>query len=294
MSIDAAAHRRYREDGFLVLEGFVDGAACDALKARAAALVAAFDPASVTSIFSSRNQLRFADDRFLESAGDISFFFEEEAFDGAGELRQAKGRSINKMGHALHDLDPAFDRFSRTPDLAALVAELGLERPLLLQSMYIFKPPEIGGEVLCHQDATYLYTEPTSVVGLWFALENATRENGCLWALPGGHRGGLRSRFRRDGRGGLTTDRIDATPWPADALVPLEAPKGTLVVLDGLCPHYSAPNRSALSRHAYSLHVIDGACRYPADNWLQRRADLPLRGFTDGRAARHHRPGPTP
>ena len=79
--------------------------------------------------------------------------------------------------------------------------------------MYIFKPPEIGGEVLCHQDATYLHTEPASVVGLWFALEDATCENGCLWALPGGHKQGLKSRFRRDGEVGLTLDVTDDTPW---------------------------------------------------------------------------------
>ena len=54
--------------------------------------------------------------------------------------------------------------------------------------MYIFKQPNIGGEVTCHQDSTFLYTEPIDIVGLWFALEDATIENGCLWAIPGGHR----------------------------------------------------------------------------------------------------------
>ena len=68
---------------------------------------------------------------------------------------------------------------------------------LLLQSMYIFKQPNIGGEVTCHQDATFLYTEPLRMVGLWFALEDATIENGCLWVIPGGHRLGLKSRFVR-------------------------------------------------------------------------------------------------
>ena len=282
VTIDNAQLDRYREEGFLLLEGFVDDSACEALRARTAELVDRFEPASVKSIFSSRNQHRFADDYFIESAGNISFFFEEDAFDAAGTLRQAKNRSINKMGHAMHDLDPEFDRFSRSPDLAALIEKLGLVQPLLVQSMYIFKPPAIGGEVVCHQDATFLYTDPISVVGLWFALEDATRENGCLWALPRAHRGGLKSRFRRDRSGGLTTDQIDETPWLTDAQLCLEVPKGTLVVLDGLCPHYSAPNLSASSRHAYSLHVIDGACRYPADNWLQRRIDLPLRGFNNG------------
>jgi phytanoyl-CoA hydroxylase len=61
--------------------------------------------------------------------------------------------------------------------------------------------------------------------------------------------------------------------------VPLEAPQGTLIVLHGLLPHLSGPNRSARSRHAYALHVIDAAARYSADNWLQRGPHMPLRGF---------------
>ena len=50
------------------------------------------------------------------------------------------------------------------------------------------------------------------------------------------------------------------------------------MVLDGLLPHRSGPNRSDLPRHAYTLHAIDPRASYPADNWLQR-PDLPLRGF---------------
>jgi phytanoyl-CoA hydroxylase len=63
------------------------------------------------------------------------------------------------------------------------------------------------------------------------------------------------------------------------AMVPLEAPAGTLVVLHGLLPHQSGPNLSARSRHAYALHLVDRAAEYPADNWLQRPAGLPLHGF---------------
>lgn len=39
-----------------------------------------------------------------------------------------------------------------------------------------------------HQDATFLHTEPLGrVLGFWIALEDATRENGCLWFIPGSH-----------------------------------------------------------------------------------------------------------
>lgn len=268
----------YERDGFLVVQDFVSRDECERLQRRAEELVADFDPQGVVSIFTTREQTRTSDDYFLNSGDQIRFFFEAEAFAPDGSLRQSKERSINKIGHALHDLDPIFDRFSRQPALAALAAELGYRQPLLLQSMYIFKQPHIGGEVNCHQDATFLYTEPLSVTGFWFALEDATTENGCLWALPGGHRLGLKKRFVRAAGGGTRFEIYDDAPWLQDNLVPLEVRQGTLIVLHGLLPHLSYTNRSAQSRHAYTLHLIDGACHYPADNWLQRPG-VPLRGF---------------
>jgi len=270
---------QYERDGFLVLPNFVNAEACDALRARAETMVRDFDPNGLISIFSTREQTRTSDDYFLESGDKIRFFFEENAFNPDGTLKQAKEESINKIGHALHDLDPTFDEFSRTPELKQLVDDLGLRHPLLLQSMYIFKQPRIGGEVTCHQDATFLYTEPLRLVGLWFALEDATIENGCLWAIPGGHKLGLKSRFMRARGGGTRVEILDDKPWPEEKVQPLEVKKGTLIVLHPLLPHLSRENRSAKSRHAYTLHIIDASVDYPAGNWLQRSADMPARGF---------------
>ena len=274
----------YDRDGFLILPGFADADTCAGLMARAEALVDAFDPAGVASVFSTTDQTRTTDDYFLSSGDKIRFFFEEGAFDGQGRLRQDKRLSINKIGHALHDLDPVFDAWSRRDALAGICADLGFRQPLLMQSMYIFKQPRIGGEVVCHQDSTFLYTDPPSCVGFWLALQDATVENGCMWALPGRHRDGLKGRFVRTGRGGVRMDRWDPTPWPTEGEVPLAVPAGTLVVLHGALPHRSGPNTSDKSRHAYTLHVVDGACPYPPDNWLQRPAENPARGFhTAGR-----------
>ncbi len=268
----------YERQGFLVLENFVTGDVCDLLRAHAGELVANFDPAEAVSIFSTHEQSRVADDYFLTSGDRIRFFFEENAFLADGTLRQSKDKSINKIGHALHDLDPIFDRFSRTGVLRDLSADLGIACPLLLQSMYIFKQPRIGGEVTCHQDCTFIYTEPMSIAGLWFALEDATIENGCLWAIPGGHELGLKSRWVRADNG-MRFETLHEEPWADEKLVPLEVRKGSLIVLNGLLPHKSLENRSPNSRHAYTLHVIDGQARYAEDNWLQRSASLPLRGF---------------
>jgi len=271
--------RDYKRDGYLILENFIAASWCDRLREHAAALVQEFDPLNSVSIFSTHEQTRTSDDYFLESGDKIRFFFEADAFLPDGTLKPSKERSINKIGHALHDLDPVFSEFSRSREIKELVADLGIRDPLLLQSMYIFKQPNIGGEVSCHQDSTFLYTDPIEIAGFWFALEDATLENGCLWAIPGGHKLGLKSRFVRAETGGTRFEVFAPTPWNEAMLISLEVPKGTLIVLDGLLPHKSFANKSAKSRHAYTLHVIGSQCRYPDDNWLQRAPELPLRGF---------------
>ena len=283
MTLSTAQVAAFERDGFLVIPDAVDPAACDELMARAGEIVDAFDPATV-SIFSTQEQTRTSDEYFLASGDRISCFFEADAFDAQGGLRQDKAVSINKIGHALHDLDPTFDRFSRQAAIAEAARSVGFEDPKLLQSMYIFKPPHIGGEVTCHQDSTFLFTDPMTVVGFWVALQDATIDNGCLWAQPGGHLGPLRKRFVLDADGGTRFEELDPTPFPEPGgpeLVPLEAAKGTLVLLHGLLPHWSDVNRSDTSRHAFTVHVIDGTAEYPPENWLHRGDHLPLRGFAD-------------
>ncbi|MFN2492622.1 MAG: phytanoyl-CoA dioxygenase family protein [Pyrinomonadaceae bacterium] len=269
---------QYNRDGFLVLTDFVDISWCDRLRERAEELVAGFDPGEVVSVFSTHEQNRLTDDYFLDSGDKIRFFFEEDAFLPNGSLRQPKEHSINKIGHALHDLDPVFSEFSRSDDIKQLITALKIERPRFLQSMYIFKQPRIGGEVICHQDSTFLYTDPPNICGLWFALEDATIENGCLWIIPGAH-DRLKSRWVRRDQHIMQFEIIDPTPWSEENLTPLEVRKGGLVLLHGLLPHKSLANRSARSRHAYTLHVMSADYHYPDNNWLQRAPELPWRGF---------------
>ena len=267
----------WRRDGLLVLPGFADAAAIGSLTRRAHDIVEAFEPPADKAVFSSRDRAQVSQQALVESAGEVRCFFEEEAFDADGRLVVDKSRAINKIGHALHDRDAVFNLFSRDARLMALATELDFVQPRLVQSMLIFKQPRIGGEVVWHQDASFLITEPSSVVGFWFALEDATRDNGCLWVAA--QRGPLRERYGRRGDG-FVTEPLDATPWPSgDATRPLEVKAGTLVVFDGLLPHASAPNRSAQSRLAYTLHVVEGGAVWSPLNWLQRRADDPARGF---------------
>ncbi len=112
---------QYQTNGYLVLPGFKTAAQISALRQRALQIVDAFDADSHRAIFSTTDQARrSAGADFLQSASGVQCFFEEEAFDAQGELRQAKALSINKIGHAMHDLDPVFAQFSHGPALGSM------------------------------------------------------------------------------------------------------------------------------------------------------------------------------
>jgi phytanoyl-CoA hydroxylase len=270
--MDPKLVNQFHEQGFLALPDAISERQIQRVRRAAERIVDEFDIDAHRTVFSTGDRDRGRDDYFMDSAEAVHCFLEEDALDEAGHLRKPKHLAINKIGHALHDKVPEFGEFCRLPLFAETLRELGYAQPVLWQTMYIFKQPHIGGEVRWHQDASYLVSRPSSITGVWIALEDATRDNGCLWVQPGGHRSPLRELYEVDPvtrEGTLRT--IDETPWPSDAeALALEVSAGSVVFFNDHMPHYSSKNTSERSRHALTLHVGEASTLWPETNWLQR------------------------
>ncbi|MCZ6900462.1 MAG: phytanoyl-CoA dioxygenase family protein [Bacteroidetes bacterium] len=272
----------FHRDGFLIIPNYLDDDEIATLRLKAEKMVNDFDVSQV-SVFSTVDQTKTSDQYFIDSGDKIRCFFEEESFDQDGQLIQDKMYAINKIGHALHDLDDDFHKASYKKELAGIARDIGMKNPLMVQSQYIFKQPKIGGKVVAHQDNTFIYTDPPSCMGFWMALEDATVENGCLQGIPGSHGDGdVQRRFLRNQQGDGVLFQGESREWDLSRMVPLEAKNRSLVLLDGACVHMSAENRSPHSRHAYIIHAVDATNdQWPVDNWLQRPPEMPFKHLNE-------------
>lgn len=200
--------------GYLVVEDFASAEQCTALKNRAIELLQKFDPA-VVSLFSTTSRVshafdsplapgfkqgKISSDYLFQSAGNISFFLEEHAVDENGKLTCDKALAVNKIGHgltlqlpfdltlclALHDLDPTFRAFSRSPKICQLMQDLNYKQPTPVQSMYICKVSLSNISQLLRlatASATTDRRECRSTSGLLISDDRSPVCDGCLGGI---------------------------------------------------------------------------------------------------------------
>ncbi|CAL1534646.1 unnamed protein product [Lymnaea stagnalis] len=129
-------------------------------------------------------------------------------------------------------------------------------------------------EVNSHQDSTFLNTNPKRLVGVWIPLEDATKENGCLWFIPGSHKNGVDNERYMIRTQNPVSSNLGVTftnppvQYDDNLFVPAEMRAGSLALIHGEVVHKSEPNRSTKSRHAYTFHMFDSqGVEYSKQNW---------------------------
>ncbi len=114
-----------------------------------------------------------------------------------------------------------------------------------MQSMLFIKAAGKPGQAW-HQDEDYIPTRDRSLTGAWIAMDDATVDNGCLWAIPGSHRPGILwpQKYHFDKRFDCTEESYQF-PYSDKDEVPLEMPAGSVVFFNGYLLHRSLPNRQS-------------------------------------------------
>jgi phytanoyl-CoA hydroxylase len=267
--IREAAHH-LKQHGYTVIRNFLPSQQCQEAIDEVDRLVDNFEPtAENITIFGGEGGKNHKFSKyFMESSDKVRFFFEPKAWQN-DKLTVPKRMSINKIGHALHEHNKIFERITYTQGVGELCQEMGIQEPLVMQSMAILKPPKIGGRVSIHQDSTFLYAEPDTLLGFWMPLQDATLKNGCLWGIPGSHKFPLYCRAKVVD--GVNVDEhYHEVDYKDEDFVPIEMEKGSLAVFTGRFLHKSGDNTSEVSRYAYTWHLMDSSSKWSPHNWLQR------------------------
>ncbi|XP_076352033.1 phytanoyl-CoA dioxygenase domain-containing protein 1-like isoform X2 [Tachypleus tridentatus] len=254
---------RFREDGYVILHNFLSEEEIESMKEECKNLVEKLIPSEQHDTFSTEPDQHFKRNEYFLTSGDkVRYFFEDDALNSK----------------ALHWWCPAFKKITFSRKVRDVISSLGYEEPIVVQSMYIFKHPEIGSVVVPHQDSTFLHTSPPTAVGLWFPLEDVTIDNGCLWFIPGSHKGPLYCRFKRNPeKEGPLLFLEGKIEFEESQFVPCPVKKGSCVVIHGLVIHKSGKNITSNSRPAYTFHVVEQKnTTYSSENWLQPTPELPF------------------
>ncbi len=219
-------------------------------------------------LISPAQKQQFVDDGYCVVSGlfssaeieEIEAFFEDfkvngpTAFDreipslNAGDFKNVRYEEIDPTKQQLRAMHP--HRHSKkaegwflNPRVAEVLEEL-LGKPALgAQTMYYFKPPGGKGQGM-HQDNFYLVAKPATCIAAWTAIDAADLDNGCLWVVPGSHRGALLCP-ENGGEKWMNYGDTHITKFPRDQKpVAVPVPRGSTMFFGGNLIHGSGPNRT--------------------------------------------------
>uniref|UniRef100_A0A0M3HMH7 Phytanoyl-CoA dioxygenase domain-containing protein 1 n=1 Tax=Ascaris lumbricoides TaxID=6252 RepID=A0A0M3HMH7_ASCLU len=274
----------FEKNGFAVVKNVFSASEVEEMREEMMRIIEGMEPEEhPRCVFTTYDEEKHvADKYFLESCDKIRFFYEEGAFNEGKRMTVPKASALNKVGHALHWQNDVFRKYTFSDRIKVKAFRLIIpkkivnvhrfEQPEVVQSMYIFKQPKIGGAVSAHIDATFISVDPIDhLLGMWIAIDDADISNGCLWFVPGSHKvDTVNYRFKRTHatEGSLLKFEGERPAYNEDAFIGVPVKKGSVVLIHGCVAHKSEANTSTKRRHSYAFHIVDREnSSYSDDNW---------------------------
>lgn len=151
----------------------------------------------------------------------------------------------------------------------------------LWSSHFICKDPFIGRATPWHEDSAYWNGRVSSfdkIITVWLAIDNSSKENGCMQVIPGTHNNGFSEYESVDGSQNLFNTQIKN--MDTSTAVHFELQRGQCSLHDSRIIHGADPNKSENRRCGYTMRYFSTETQvYPEKNknfkvWLARGQDL--------------------
>jgi hypothetical protein len=182
-----------------------------------------------------------------------------------------------------HFTDPWLFRYLRHPRVLDVIEAFLGPDIILWSSHFIAKPGGDGKAVPWHTDGTYWGTvlQPMEVITLWLAVDESTRENGCMRVLDGSHRevaAGMDQYEEVDRATHVFHARLKPELIDESRAVDLELAAGECHLHDAWTIHGSNPNRSSKRRCGYTMRYMPAHVQFQAGDWAKTHHIYLVRG----------------
>ena len=177
-----------------------------------------------------------------------------------GELSvKDPGDGIRKID-GLVESDELYNRLALHQNILGIMQQILGPDIKMWRNSLLLKPPDVGSQKGMHQDSPYWPIEPMDLCSCWFAIDDATPENGCMGALPGAHKLGPLPHVK------VTDDFVvEEGHYNFDDMELVPVPAGGGLFFHSLLPHYTAPNHSEKWRRAIALSYMSARSTYTGE-----------------------------
>ena len=229
---------------------------------------------------------RLTPDQVAQYARDGSTLVKQPLFapDKFARLKEVFEESLAREGSGgmdmIHTRDPRLLEFLLSDEVLDLIQPVVGPDIGLWASHFISKDPYTGKATPWHEDSSYWNGRTSSMEGIctvWLAIDEATRENGCMAVIPGTQTGGF-SEYEAvaDAGGNIFPTQVKAGQFDESQAVYFELQPDQCSLHEARLIHGAQANTSPKRRAGYTLRYFPTTTQildrsHPV--WLARGVD---------------------